>query len=279
MSGAPGVRRDRPRLLLRLAVLLGAPPAILTTEPRAPSGPFWGPVVRRAALLFAPIAVAATAGFGLVYLITLDTTFRSAFSPQVQIAAEAAARLDAGATPESVLPTYSVDMARTRYPYLIVYDQAGQPVAASVQLEGRQPAPPAAAFEYARTGVEHHDSTWYAVYAGPTPWIVWTPRPDVSSAVVIQPWSGGFVLAGRSPDPPAGGFAVAWALTLVVTATACLVLGVVHPLGPRPASPGGDGGGGPDRDPSPPPRPRGRRTHGFRPIVRTRRRSRPRSRT
>lgn len=155
MSGAPGVRRDRPGLLLRFAVLLGAPPAVLTAEPRAQSGPFWGPILGRAGMLFAPVAVAATVGFGLE----------------------------------------------------------------------------------------------------------------------------GFVLAKRSAAEPAGEFAVAWALTLVATAAACLVIGVVHPLGPRPWPPDGGGGdGGPDRDRRPPARPPGHRAHGFRPVVRTRRRSRPRSR-
>lgn len=279
MSGARGVGRSRPNILLRFAVLLGAPPAVLTAEPRTPSGPFWGPALRRAGLLFVPIAVAATVGFGLVYLVVLDMSFRSAFTPQAQTAAEAAARLDGGAAPESVLPPYDVDMGSSLYPYLVVYDGSGHPLATSVRLDGRQPVLPAAAFDYARTGVERHDSTWYAVFAGPAPWIVWTPRVGVNSAVVIQPWSGGFVVAGRSMDGPAVDFVLAWAATIAATAGACLVLGLLHPLEPRPpASGGGGGGGGPERDPTPPPRPRQRRPHGFRPVVRTRRRSRPRSR-
>src|SRR2546430_6249187 len=195
MSGAPGVRRSRPRLLLGFAVRVGAPPAILTAVPRRPAGPFWAPILRRAAPLFVPIAVAVTAGFWLVYLVTLDTSFRSAFTPQAQTASESAARLDAGAAPASVIPAYRIDMARSLYPYVIVYDASGQPVAASATLDGRPPALPAGVLDYVRTGVERHDATWYAVLTGPAPWIVWTPQPGVTGAVVVQAWSGGVVVA------------------------------------------------------------------------------------
>lgn len=263
-------------------MLLGAPPAVLTTVPRPPGGPFWTPILRRAIPLFVPIAVAVTAGFWLLYLVSLDTSFRSAFTPQAQTAAESAARLDAGADPGSVLPGYRVDMARSLYPYVIVYDASGQPLAGSATLDGRTPALPAGVLDYVRTGVDRHDGTWYPVLTGPTPWIVWMPGAGVSSAAVVQQWSGGFVVAGRTTDGPAGEFVLAWALTLFATAVACLLVGVVHPSRPSPPPPpggGDDGGGGPDRQPTPPRQPHARRSHGFRPIVRPpRRRSRPRSR-
>ncbi len=277
MSRAQGVPRRRPGLLLRLAVLLGAPPAVLTTEPATASAPLWGPIMRRASLLFAPIAVAVTAGYWLTYVVAFDTAFRSAFSPQAQTAVDAAARLDAGADPMSVLPAYRIDMSRSLYPYLAVYDRAGVPLASTVELDGRQPVLPSAVFDYARTGVERHDATWYAVYAGPAPWIYWTPRPGLTSAVVVQPWSGGFVIVGRSAEGPAGELAVAWALTLAATAAACLLMGVIHPMHAPPASGGGGGGEGPERDPQPPTRPRERRHRGLRPLVRRRQPARPRS--
>lgn len=278
MSGEPDVRRDRPKLLLRVAVVLGAPPAVLTARPR-PRRPFWGPVLRRALLHFVPIATAVTVGFGVSYLAVLEMAQRSAFSPQADSAAQAADRLNAGAPPQAVVPHYAIDVGTSRYPYLLVYDDTGQLLASSARLDGQHLALPAAVFDYVRTGQEHHDATWYAVYAGPAPWIVWMPRSDLSSAVVIERWSGGFVVAGRSMDGPAVEFALAWAVTLVFTALACLGIGVARPMEARPPPPGNGGDGGPDRDPPAPRRPRTRRFHGFRPIVRRRRRSRPRTRT
>jgi hypothetical protein len=273
MSGEAHAPR---RLLLRFAVLLGAPPAVLTTRPR-PRATFWRPVLARAGLVFAPIAVAVVAGFLLASLVLQDTTDRSAFVPQVVTARDAAARLDAGAPPASVVSARAVDLADSLHPFVVVLDPAGRPLASSALLDGRPPLVPAGLVDYARTGVDHHDSTWSIVSGGREPWVMWTPRSGVASAVVVARWRDGFVVAGRSADSPAGHLVLAGALTLVATAAACLVVGLVSPMPRKPPPPGGDdGGGGPGRDPVPPwPRPHERRQHGFRPILRPRPRARP----
>jgi hypothetical protein len=277
MSGATGGQPSRRKLLLRFAVLLGAPPAVLTTEPRTPSEPFWGPMLGRAASLFGPIATAVTVGFVLTYLVLWDVSSRSAFSPQALTVSSAAARLDAGAAPDSVLPAYRIDVAQSAYLFVAVYDVSGQPLASSGLLDGRPPDLPTSVFAYARTGVDEHDDTWDPIYAGAQDWVLWSPRRGVTSAIVIQPWASGFVVAGRSAGGPAGELAVAWALTLVATAMACLFVGLVLPLHTQPPPPWrGDGGDDPEPGPIAPPGPRHRRSHGFRPAPPRRRPTRPR---
>jgi hypothetical protein len=276
MSGEAHAPRRR-RLLLRFAVLLGAPPAVLTTRPR-PGQPLWRPVLARAGLVFAPIAVAVVAGFLLAALVLQDTTDRSAFVPQVGTAQDAAARLDAGAPPASVVSARVVDLADSLYPFVMVLDVAGRPLASSALLDGRPPLVPAGIVDFARTGVDHHDSTWSIVSGGREPWVMWTPRSGVTSALVVVRWRDGFVLAGRSADSPAGRLVLAGALTLIATAAACLVVGLVDPMPRKPPPPGGDdgGGGSPGRDPVPPwPRPHERRRHGgwLREVSRRRSRS------
>lgn len=266
----------RPGMLVRFAVLLGGPPELLTSVPRRSTEPFWGPLLRRAALLFVPIAVAVTAGVWLTFAATWGLSYRTAFEPQTQLAADAAVRLDAGETPSAVLPSYRVDAGVSAYPYLVVTDPFGQVLASSADLDGAPLALPAGLLDYASTGVERSQPDWYAVYAGPAPWVMWTPRSGATSALVVQRWSGGYVVAGRSAEPPTGEFALIWTLTLLATAAICLMIGLVHPMPSRPPPPPDDGG--PDRDPEPRPHPRERRPLGFRPLLRPRRRSRPRSR-
>jgi hypothetical protein len=262
-------------LLRRFAVLLGAPPAVLTVEPREGETRYWGPILKRAAVHFVPIATAVTIVVWLAYAGLLVTSFRTAFQPQTWLAADAAARLDAGATAQSVLPAYRIDLAVSGYPFVMVYDASDQLVASSATLDGREPVLPGGVLDYARSGVERHDGTWYAAYAGDAPWIFWTPRQGASTAVVVQRWSGGYVVAGRSAEAPTAVFAIAWTLALAATAAVCLLIGVLHPLtGPQPSG-GGGGGGGPEMGPPPAPRPRQRHSHAFRPPLVRRRRSRP----
>jgi hypothetical protein len=103
------------------------------------------------------------------------------------MAEDAAVELEAGRQPQAVVGTTQVDMARSLAPYLIVYDEAGRPLASSVQLDGQTPSIPEGVFSYVRQSGEDRLS--------------WQPRPGVRSAAVVTGFGGshpGFVLAGRS---------------------------------------------------------------------------------
>ncbi|MCX5973255.1 MAG: hypothetical protein NTU59_00990, partial [Coprothermobacterota bacterium] len=70
---------------------------------------------------------------------------------------------------------------------LVVYDEKGQPLAWSGELDQAAPAVPQGVLTSARDRGQNR--------------VTWQPRPGVRSAIVVVPYQGarsGFVLAGRS---------------------------------------------------------------------------------
>lgn len=109
--------------------------------------------------------------------------------PQIDMAAEAAYALNHGARVEDIVPPQAIDMRHSLAPYVMVFDDAGNPVQGSARLDGRIPIPPADAFGFARRNAPEHRFTW-------------EPVGGVRTAAVLRhyggPDSGGFVLVGRS---------------------------------------------------------------------------------
>lgn len=103
--------------------------------------------------------------------------------PQLDVAGSAVARLNAGAEPASVLPAHQVEIGSSDL-YVMVLDANGYVLATSAHLNGQTVVPPAGVFDYAR---EHGDDR-----------ITWQPAPGVRSAIVVEPFRGGFVVAGRT---------------------------------------------------------------------------------
>ncbi len=140
--------------------------------------------LRLAILVFLPLAVLATGLAGLVYLVAQQDGRWLANEPQVQLAEDAAARLDAGGRPGDQVGPVPVDIARSLAPFVVVYGTAGTILATDGTLDGQPPAVPAGVLASARaTGRDA---------------VTWQPRPGVRIATVSVPWSGGTVLAGRS---------------------------------------------------------------------------------
>ena len=182
--------------------------------------------LRRAALLWPPLAVGATFLCGLVYAAMQQDLRRGADDPQVTMAEDAAARLDAGTAP-SALPPATVDLARGLAPYLIIFDERGRPVASDAVLAGSTPVPPSGVFEAVRAGGEDR--------------ITWQPASGVRSAIVVTSYRGGFVLAGRSlrlveqrESDVEAIVAIIWLATLAAVALASLGADWLCPQG-RPA--------------------------------------------
>ena len=138
----------------------------------------------RALLVFVPVVVAATVVIALVYSVGQQNLRMGANDPQVQMAEDAAARLDAGADPASAVPTQRVEIGQSLAPFLIVFGHNGKALASSAVLDGQLPTPPDGVFGNIPAGGRHE--------------ITWAPRPDVRQAAVIVPFRAGFVLAGRS---------------------------------------------------------------------------------
>lgn len=137
--------------------------------------------------IWIPLAVGLILISGLVYVSVQQNYRQSLNDPQIQMAEDAAAALANGEQPQALIPQLKVDMAKSLAPYLIIFDEKGQPVASSVQLDGKTPVVPAGVFDYTKNKGEDR--------------ISWEPRKGVRSAAVIVYHNGvssGFVLAGRS---------------------------------------------------------------------------------
>ena len=112
---------------------------------------------------------------------------QSANDPLVQMAEDAARALEGGKSASDVVPKMMVDMGKSLASYLIVYDDAGQPLVSSALLDASIPVPPPGVFGFTRTHGRDR--------------ITWQPQPGVRTAIVVQYVGGkqpGFVLAGRS---------------------------------------------------------------------------------
>jgi hypothetical protein len=120
--------------------------------------------------------------------------------PQIAMATDVATALEQGnrnAIPQpDTLPALAggagkVDIARSLSPFVIVYDDRGQPLASQAQLNGKIPVPPSGVFSYVRTHQQDRIS-WQPVLGRDN---------GVRIAAVIQRVDGphpGFVLAGRN---------------------------------------------------------------------------------
>jgi hypothetical protein len=147
----------------------------------------------RSALLFNALVLAgiSTVLALTIYAIPQQVLRQGANDPQIQLAGDLAARLEQGAAPSEAVPANAVDMARSLSPFVIVYNDQGQPLASQAQLNGQTPAPPAGVFDYVRQHGEERVS-WQPVLGNVR---------GVRIAAVVQRVGGahpGFVLAGRS---------------------------------------------------------------------------------
>ena len=165
-----------------------ASPVYSSATPANAPGPLPGLpayVLRRALALFLPVAVLATLACGLIYVEVQQVLRGGANDPQYQLAEDVAARLDAGASPSSVVDTASiVDLSASLAPFVIIFDSNHKVIAATASLDGGPPVPPRGVLDAARPGAPSA--------------VTWQPRAGIRIATVTAVWNGGFVLAGRS---------------------------------------------------------------------------------
>src|SRR5690349_6702809 len=100
------------------------------------------------------------------------------------MARDVAGKLNAGADPQSVVSGAPIDIASSADSYLIVVDSNGAVLASSAQLDGRAVIPPSGVFAYVH---DHGEDV-----------ISWQPAAGVRSAIVVDSYRGGYVVAGRS---------------------------------------------------------------------------------
>jgi sensor histidine kinase regulating citrate/malate metabolism len=139
--------------------------------------------------LWLPIAIVTTAMCALVYIVVQQSLRQEANDPQIQLAEDTATALSNGQTIESVVPTTTVDMARSLAPFVMVYDGQGQVLASSGQLNGQPPRIP---FGVLDNAMENGDDR-----------VTWEPQNGVRLASVAVPYTTnaqvvGYVVVGRS---------------------------------------------------------------------------------
>lgn len=170
-----------------------------------------------------PLALLMTLVSLMVYGAVQQDLRQSANDPQIQMAEDTARALAGGKLPATLVQGETVDIATSLSPYLIIFNDAGQPTASSARLNGQTPALPNGVFDFVRQQGEDR--------------ITWQPQPGVRSATVIVPYRGsnpGFVLAGRSlrevekrEDQLTTNLALGWIVSqiaLFVAVTFCVVI-------------------------------------------------------
>jgi hypothetical protein len=130
--------------------------------------------------------------FGVVTVLAAVIVYQFALKqpanhPQAEVAAAAVARLNAGAEPGSVVPANKVEIGSPDL-YVMVLDSNRTVLATSAHLNGETVVPPAGVFDYVR---DHGDDR-----------LTWQPAPGVRSAIVVEAFRGGFVVAGRTLSDP-----------------------------------------------------------------------------
>ncbi len=128
-----------------------------------------------------PIAVAVT-GLGAMVAGAVQQDVRTgADEPAAQLAGDAAARVDGGAAPASVLPAESVDLRSAQGAFLIVFDGRGRQLASSAVLDGNRPGFPLGVLQHVPAGGDNR--------------VTWAPAGGVRTATVSTRGRGGFVTA------------------------------------------------------------------------------------
>ncbi len=154
----------------------------------------------RPALIFNAFVLAGIASLlGLaLYAIPQHVLRSGANDPQIQMATDMAALLERYGVNDGLLhgaltknEAGVVDLRRSLSPFLIVFDDKGQPLGSNAQLDGQTPTPPAGVFDFVRKHGEERLS-WQPVVGG---------ERGIRIAAVLERVNGsqpGFVLAGRS---------------------------------------------------------------------------------
>lgn len=122
-----------------------------------------------------------------LYAIPQQLLRRGADDPQVEMADNLVGELEQGITAGNAIPADTVDLTRSLSPFLIVYDDQGQPLASQATLYGKTPKLPPDLLDSVRQSGERR--------------FTWKPGNSIRIAAVVQRVNGsnpGFVLAGRS---------------------------------------------------------------------------------
>jgi len=135
-------------------------------------------------LPFIAIFLALIISFGTIYAAVQQAQRNDANYPQIQLAEDMAAELNAGADGLGLLDNPKVDLAHSLAPFTIIYDKNGRPIVGSGYLDHKLPKAPLAVLKAAQ------NKDYNAV--------TWQPKKDVRIAAVTVAAKNYYVLSGRS---------------------------------------------------------------------------------
>jgi hypothetical protein len=146
----------------------------------------------RALRTWLPLAALAVCAALMVYGAVQQNFRSSANDPQIQIAEDVVRSLEEGIPPQTIVGKDArLDLSVTLSPFLIIYDNAGIPLASSVELHSAVPTLPGGVYDY--TSAHGEDR------------ITWQPERGLRFATVMKRYeaagsssTAGFVLVGRS---------------------------------------------------------------------------------
>lgn len=117
--------------------------------------------------------------FGTIFGVGQQTLRQGANDPQIQLVE------DFAANPKSQIPNpNNFDIASSLSPFVVIYDNNGQPISGNGLLDNQRPTLPNGVLNYVRTKNEDR--------------ITWQPKPNLRFAIVVSKSADGFVMAGRS---------------------------------------------------------------------------------
>ena len=141
------------------------------------------PQLLRLGLAIASPLLVLTLACGLIYTAVQQNYRQSANDPQIQMVEDTILALTHGAAASSLIGN-SVDPSLRLAPFVIIYDDSGKVVASGAQINGQIPNLPAGVFDDVRvTGKKM---------------FTWQTKDGTRMAVVMDHYSNGFVLSGRS---------------------------------------------------------------------------------
>lgn len=137
--------------------------------------------------VWAKWVLVALAGCGLILFteVGVQQNYRqTANDPQIQMAEDAAAALNHGANPDSVVPPARVDQEHSLAPFIIIVNKQRHIVATNAASGSDNALPPVGVFDNVDARGEQHLS--------------WQTMQGVRFATVVTPATNGYVIAARS---------------------------------------------------------------------------------
>lgn len=136
---------------------------------------------------FLPLFIVTTCLSGLIYLTVQQSLRIGANDPQIQMAEDLVTELSTQKDTLQITTLPRVNISKSLSPFIIVYDESGQVISSSGDLNGTTPLVPRGVLAYAK---EHEDDRF-----------TWQPESGVRVAAVVKHFTGrttGYVLVGRS---------------------------------------------------------------------------------